>query len=178
MGTGALEQQPTAFSSSALSFDYPRCPPLHFHSLPACEQRFVCLSVAFWFSTAGTSEAQKRKCARAQPERVRMPAQRRDRVSINFFSVFPPVCELETIFHLPKKKKKNYTAASSNESPLSSASTALGYSGFHALPNGFSNAGTRFLSRLDRHFPLCLEMGIRPWVVHRGWCCWKILHTE
>lgn len=58
-----------------------------------------------------------------------------------------------------------HTAAPPSDSPLSSASTALRYSSFHAFPNGFSNAGTRFLSRLDRHFPLCLEMGIRHSVV-------------
>lgn len=43
----------------------------------------------------------------------------------------------------------------------------VSYSNFHALPNGFSNAGTWFLSRLDRHFPSCLE--IRHWVVF-WWC--------
>lgn len=68
--------------------------------------------------------------------------------------------------HIPSPK---HMATPSNESPLSSASTALGYSSFHALPNGFSNAGTWFLSRLDRHFPLCSEMEIRHWVVF-WWC--------
>lgn len=64
-----------------------------------------------------------------------------------------------------------------NESPLSSASTVLCYSCFHALPNGFSNAGTRFLSGLDRHFLLCEEMEIR----HSDFlvmCCGKIPHRE
>lgn len=71
-----------------------------------------------------------------------------------------------------------YTVPPSNESPLSSASTALSYSSFHALPNGFSNAGTWFLSRLDKHFPLCLGMRIKPWVVRCCLCCWEILHTD
>lgn len=53
---------------------------------------------------------------------------------------------------------------------------ALSYRSLRALPNGFSNAGRWFLSRLDGHFPLCSEMEIR-----HEWFFWRsreILHTE
>ncbi len=177
MGTAALEQQPTVFSSSALSFDYPLLPSST--SLPAYKQWFVCLPVAFGFNTRKL-DSQRAMCMHLC---MHMSISITDAlVPVHAYTeAWPCVYKLFCFHpcgrirhHIPSSK---HTAALSNESPLSSAS-ALGYSSFHALPNGFSNAGTRFLSRLDRHFPLCLEMGIRHWVVRWWWCCWKILHTE
>lgn len=45
------------------------------------------------------------------------------------------------------------------QSLLSSVSTALGYSAFHTLVNGFSNAGTHFLFKLDLAFLFVLRDG-------------------
>lgn len=84
-----------------------------------------------------------------------MPTQKHDRMSPNM-SVFTRLAILEPISHLEK-----HMAAPLIQSPLSSASTALCYSTFHTLPNGFSNVGTHFLSRLDRYSLLCEEMEIK-----------------
>lgn len=110
MGTAALEQQPTVFCWSALSFDYPSCPPLHFSS---CLRAVICLpSCSILVSTPGIlsyegQHACVRVCACTRiynksicvHSRLCMPTQKHDRVSINF-SVFTHVAELETIFHL------------------------------------------------------------------------------
>ncbi len=161
MGTAALEQQPTVFSSSALSFDYPFCPPpLLF--LPTSND--LCAFQDVW-ATEGNVHASVYAhvhiCNR-EHMRALIPVHAYTEAwpCVRKLFGFHPCGRVRD--HIPSSK---HTAAPSNESPLSSASTALGYSSFHALPNGFSNAGTRFLSRLDRHFPLCLEMGIRHWVV-------------
>lgn len=149
-------------------------------SLSAYKQWFVCLPVAFWFQHQGAWATEGNVHASVH---VYVNVYTQECMPMNTYTEAWPCLHKLFCFHpfdrvwnhIPPSK---YTAAPLNESPLSSASTALGNSSFHALPNGFSNAGTRFLSRLDRHFPLCLEMGIRHWVVCWWWCCWKFLHTE
>lgn len=85
----------------------------------------------------------------------KMPTAKHDRVSRNM-SVFNCSAILEPISHLEK-----HMAVPLIQSPLSSASTALCYSTFHTVPNGFSNVGTQFLSRLDRYSLLCVDMEIK-----------------
>lgn len=112
-GTAALEEQPTVFSSSALSFDYPFCPLLLF--LPTSSDLCAFLQ-HFGFSTR-KSEPQramfmhlcmrmsisttKSICVHSYPH---MPTQKHDRVSINL-SVFTHVAKLETIFHLQNTRQ-------------------------------------------------------------------------
>lgn len=111
-GTAALEKQSTIFSSSALSFDYPSCPPLHFSS---CLEAAICEpSCSILVSTPG-SLSHRGQCACicvcACPYlQLRayvclcMATQKHDCVFVNF-SIFIHVAELETIFHLQNTRQ-------------------------------------------------------------------------
>lgn len=125
----------------------------------------VCIPVAFWFRQRVWATGGQRACICVPTTQsicthscLCMLTQKRDRTSIKF-SVFTHAAKLQTIFHLQNTQWHHQMSHPFHLLLLLSVAAAS------ALPNGFSNAGTRFLSRLDRHFPLCLEMRIRPWVV-------------
>lgn len=129
-------------------------------SLPGYKQGVH--SCSFLVSTEGLSHGGQRACICVPTTQsicthscLCMLTQKRDCTSIKF-SVFTHAAKLQTIFHLQNTQWHHQMSHPFHLLLLLSVTAAS------ALPNGFSNAGTRFLSRLDRHFPLCLEMRIRP----------------